>query len=192
MRAPTYQKAKLRELLQAPSLNRLGMTVIGVAKAVHEAQDNEEALVPAEARAQENLGIDARTVVRDAMGLMDLHLGVMCRTGRDATALDQDAKGMMGLGVVVIEEMTEGKVIDRVVGIVENLSVSGPAVEFRIAEILIVIGPAAGVRIEESRIEGNRIVIEEGMSGGTIGGAIQEAGVIGDKNSSVRYGMRTS
>jgi hypothetical protein len=111
------------------------------------------------------------------------------------------------LGVVVVRlrevivEMTVGKAIDRVVGVVEEVH------RWRIEENLSVIGPAAGVRIEGSRIvidpvvvvaevkiEENRIVIGPLAVGeavpwkseGTIGGAIQEAGVTsGDRNSSV-------
>jgi hypothetical protein len=182
------------------------MTVIEVAKAVHEDQDNEEGLVPpVEGSMRVSLGIDVRTVVRDAtaMGLMDLHLDAMRGTGRVAMARDRDARGMMvDLGAVVvrlrevIEEMTVGKAIDQVVGVVE-----------KIEENPSVIGPVVGVRIEGSRIaialvevevkiEENRIVIgplEVGgavpwKSEGTIGEVIQEAGVtIGDRNSSVGY-----
>jgi hypothetical protein len=208
---PTYQKAKPQALLvQPPRLNRLGiMRVIEVAKVVHEDQDNEEALVPPVEGTRESLGIGVRIVVRDATGQMDLHRDAMCETGRD-----RDGKGMMGLvlGVVVvrlrevIEEMIVGKAIDRAVGVVEEAH-RWKAIEENPS---VIVPVAAGVRIEGSRIvidqavvvevkiEENRIAIdpvaevEEGKvpwkSEGTIGGAIQEAGVtVGDRNSSVRY-----
>jgi hypothetical protein len=194
------------------------MTAIEVAKAVHEAQGNEEALVPVEG-AQESLEIDARIVVRNAEGLMDLYLDAMCRTGRDATALDRGAKGMMDLGVVVvllrlcevIEEMIVGKAIDRVAGVVEevhrwkieeNLSVIEPVAEFRIEETLIVIEPAAEVRIEGSRIaiepveefkiEEKRIVIDPASEVGEAKVAWKSEGTIGEVIEADVIGDRNS
>jgi hypothetical protein len=204
---PTYQKAKpqallllhlLLLLLQPPRLYRLGiMTMIEVVKAVvHEDQDNEEVLVlPVEGSIQGSLGIDVRTVVRDAIatGLMDLRL--------DA----RDVKDMMadlGVAVVRLPEVTEetivGKAIDRVVvGVVEEVH-RWKAIE----ENPSVIGPAAGVRIEGSRIVIDlavvvvQVKIEENPSvidpvvevEGKIEGAIQEAGVtIDDRN--LRYAI---
>jgi hypothetical protein len=168
----TDRKAKRRPLLQAPSLLRLKMTV-EVATTVHEAKDNAELLVPMVGA--RSLEIDARTVVRDATGLMDLHLD------RDVTARDRDALGMMGLGAVVvvvvhevtekvlhevIEEMTAGKAIDLLVVVVAeeahllktevmiegNLIAIDPTAEVKIEGNLIAIDPTAGVKIGENLI----------------------------------------
>jgi hypothetical protein len=162
---------------------------------VHEDQVNEEALVPlVEGSMRVSLGIDVRTVVRDAtaMGLTDLPLHAMRGTGRDARGM------MVDLGVVVvhlhevIEEMTVGKAIDQVVGIEENPSVIGLVVGVRIEGSLIAIALVdVEVKIEENRMVIGPLEVGEAVlwkSVGTIGEVIQEVGVtIGDRNSSVRY-----